>query len=434
MAEHGMRAEEGGYGRRTILRNKDDYDVWCQKLSTVLDEYDCLRIVQEKELCPSKVLVVQDAARNVTNQAAMDENLKELKDFGRCYKKATSLITNSTDDKIVIMLKGLSDPIAIWKKVAADFNMKSDGISQMMKKDFPMFNVDGGESVLQIKHRFEYELEKCRSNGIVLEAAEISITQLDALDETYDAMKESYWNHEPLQSMDWIWARMTEKERTSKRRGEAKHAAALAFEKAADVYFEGQGGYRGGRGARGSRGDKGRGNGGARGGYVPGGGQAGGARDWKVDTCFSCGGSGHYAKDYPHKETVCSYCSGVGHLEKCCYDKQNGKARGLKANPGGAQGDPPAPRKKKEVKVGEVGHGQQMVAEICRNEEGNFTNGGMWLADTIADKHVTGNLNIFVGELSQLPPGYFVMQVQGEVPINLKGLVRIISVDASGNN
>ena len=68
----------------------------------------------------------------------------------------------------------------------------------MMKKDFLMFNFDGGESVFQIKHQFEYELEKCISNGIVLEAAEIAITLLDALDETYDAMKESYWNHEPL--------------------------------------------------------------------------------------------------------------------------------------------------------------------------------------------------------------------------------------------
>ena len=134
----------------------------------------------------------------------MDENLKELKDFGRRYKKATSLITNSIDDKIVIMLKGLSGPVAIWKKLAADFNMKSAGITQMMKKDFLMFNVDGGESVLQIKYRFEYELEKCRSNGIGLEAAKLAITLLDALDGTYDAMKESYWNHEPLQSMDWI--------------------------------------------------------------------------------------------------------------------------------------------------------------------------------------------------------------------------------------
>ena len=33
MAEHGIRAEEGGYGRRTILKNKDNYNAWCQKLS-----------------------------------------------------------------------------------------------------------------------------------------------------------------------------------------------------------------------------------------------------------------------------------------------------------------------------------------------------------------------------------------------------------------
>ena len=69
--------------------------------------------MQEKELCPFEVLAVQDAAGNVTNQATMDENLKELKDFGRRYKKATSLITNSIDDKIAIMLKGLSGLIAI---------------------------------------------------------------------------------------------------------------------------------------------------------------------------------------------------------------------------------------------------------------------------------------------------------------------------------
>ena len=76
--------------------------------------------MQETELCPSKVLAVQDAAGNVTNQAAMDENMKELKHFGRRYKKATSLITNSIDDKIVIMLKGLSGFVAMWKNLAAD--------------------------------------------------------------------------------------------------------------------------------------------------------------------------------------------------------------------------------------------------------------------------------------------------------------------------
>ena len=87
MAEHGIRAEEGGYGRRTILKGKDNYDAWCEKLGTSLDEYDCLRIVQEREVCPIEMLAIYDALGNVTNQASFDENPKELKVFGRRYKK-----------------------------------------------------------------------------------------------------------------------------------------------------------------------------------------------------------------------------------------------------------------------------------------------------------------------------------------------------------
>ena len=40
-----------------------------------------------------------------------------------------SFITNSIDDKIVIVLKGLKGPVAIWRKLASDYNKKSAGIN-----------------------------------------------------------------------------------------------------------------------------------------------------------------------------------------------------------------------------------------------------------------------------------------------------------------
>jgi len=43
-----------------------------------------------------------------------------------------------------------------------------------------------------------------------------------------------------------------------------------------------------------------------------------------ANLCYRCGKHGHYAPMRKHKETVCSKCEGVRHLQKVCHSKRTG--------------------------------------------------------------------------------------------------------------
>lgn len=47
---------------------------------------------------------------------------------------------------------------------------------------------------------------------------------------------------------------------------------------------------------------------------------------------FRCGRADHWSKECPKKESRCSWCRGSGHVERTCYDKENGTARGRKSS------------------------------------------------------------------------------------------------------
>ena len=71
---------------------------------------------------------------------------------------------------------------------------------------------------------------------------------------------------------------------------------------------------------------KGRGRTSNRGGGISG----GRGSEVKNESCFRCGEMDHWSGECPKKESVCSWCGIVGHMEKTCYSKANGVVRGGK--------------------------------------------------------------------------------------------------------
>ena len=85
----------------------------------------------------------------------------------------------------------------------------------------------------------------------------------------------------------------------------------------AGVYYQsarGRGNFRG-RGRRGTFGGRGVGRG----------------NEGKSENCFRCGESDHWSRECPQKDTICTWCAGVGHIEQTCYSKVNGAPRGGKS-------------------------------------------------------------------------------------------------------
>ena len=87
----GIRAshEEGMYTRRTILRGADNYGPWKAKMKTVLNADDCWQTVCGREICPSEVFPVFNAAGVPTNKSERDvaANVADLEILRAAFAK-----------------------------------------------------------------------------------------------------------------------------------------------------------------------------------------------------------------------------------------------------------------------------------------------------------------------------------------------------------
>ena len=297
-----IRERESDPPRRTYGNGKN-FGAWSTKVFAALDEADALRITQRKETIPVEVLPALDALGNVNNQAQMDENVADLKDFGKRFKRGVSIPTQSIDDSLVQLLNSVPrHPADIWEKIERDFNKVSPGITHQMKEELRAFHIDPNEDAVLVQHRLELLVDKCRQKKYFPTDEDVSMTLLDALDESYESLRNTYWVTSPLPSIGWIYTQIDDKKRRAKRSEGAAHGAALAakFAKTSieGYYGDGAGGERkfvprgGGRGVAG----------GGRGGVGGRGGDDGG----DSESCYKCGANDHFARDCPHKKNTCS--------------------------------------------------------------------------------------------------------------------------------
>ena len=124
----------------------------------------------------------------------------------------------------------------------------------------------------------------------------------------YDILSESFYSMIPAPPISYMWSRLFDIETTQLKRDALSESSGMRGE----VLYQTRG--------RGGNSFRGRGRAGAN--------RGGRAIQVQSESCFRCGETDHWSKECPRKETVCSWCGIIGHIEKTCYNKANGVARG----------------------------------------------------------------------------------------------------------
>ena len=427
MASHsGIRAgsESGEYSRRPILRNADGYGAWRVKMETILDAEDCWEIVQGTELIPidltpAPVAVVFGAVAGVVVAQTAAEILliatrsKEIKEFTRRFKKATSLITQAVDDAMVQTLSVHNkDPKLIWDALASDYNTVTPAQLSLARQDFRNFRVSDGESYLEIKQRFDELVRKVMQQGGGVSVDDQLQTLLGSLPEKYDILRESYFSVEPAPNIGYLWRRMFDIETTQKRRESEAEGSGMRGEAFYQNRGRGSGAFRG-RGSPGNRG---------------GGSSRGKATEEKNESCFRCGEVDHWSRECPKKDSTCTWCGVVGHLEKTCYSKANGAARGGRT---GGSGENERGQRVGHGRYGEVGHAEVLIGEVDMGKGGDDGENREWVCDSGADYHMTGDVSVFE-KLEEIPFDFLLNHITGEVQVTHWGVVRLSTDKADG--
>lgn len=176
--------------------------------------------------------------------------------------------------------------------------------------------------MIDSRHRFDLLVEKCVNQGHVPTEEEKAMTILDALPKEMSSLVDTFYTNDPLPVSNWLWMRLLERELGDRKRENRELATSFSGLR---LYGSGRG-----RGDSASQYERGGGrlkNGGGGGGAN----NAGGENQNETNSgCFRCGSDSHWNKDCPHKAEKCTYCGGVGHLEKRCHDRQSGYPKGRK--------------------------------------------------------------------------------------------------------
>ena len=83
-----------------------------------------------------------------------------------------------------------------------DYNKVSPGMTQQMKEELRAFRIDPKEDVVLLQHRLELLVEKCRQKNHLPTDEDISMTLLDALDDSYESLRSTSGIHTSFDSVD----------------------------------------------------------------------------------------------------------------------------------------------------------------------------------------------------------------------------------------
>ena len=421
----GIRASGSGtseYMKKIILKDALSYGPWRPKLTAILDAEDCLEIVNGTELEPVEIAEVLNADNTSANNEEVNKRQVEIKDWRKRSKKAASLITQTMDDSIVMSLDVHgNNPTLMWAQLGADYNTITPAQRSSARTDFLTFKIGEDESYIDTKLRYDELLRKLTVQGGMIGENDRLQTLLGALPRKYDHLKESYFAQTPAPGIRYVWDRMYNIESQEKKRELQEESSGMG----AGVYYQsarGRGNFRG-RGRRGTFGGRGVGRG----------------NEGKSENCFRCGESDHWSRECPQKDTICTWCAGVGHIEQTCYSKVNGAPRGGKSGVlrsrgrgAGAAGRGGYSRYGQGAdEEGEQGHAEVLIGEISMGSGEDDGEDRDWVCDSGADYHMSGDITLFES-LSDIPTKFYVKQIKGEVSITKWGVVRLYTDKGKG--
>ena len=154
----------------------------------------------------------------------------------------------------------------------------------------------------------------------------------------------------------------------------------------------------------------------------------------KSESCFRCGEVDHWSRECPKKESVCSWCAVVGHIEKTCYSKANGAARGSKGSGNrGSRGAARGGRGGDYSRYGEgdgnegaddQGHSEVLMGEVSMGTGDGDGDEREWVCDSGADYHMSGDATLF-DSLEDIPSTFYVKQIMGKVAVTKWGTVKL---------
>ena len=421
----GIRASGSGsseYTKKTVLKDSITYGPWRTKLTAILDAEDSLEIVNGTELEPVEIAEVLNADNTSANSAEVEKRHAEIKDWRKRSKKAASLITQTLDDSIVMSLDVHgNNPTLMWAQLGADYNTITAAQRSSARTDFLMFSIGNDETYIDVKLRYDDLLRKVTAQGGMIGENDRLQTLLGALPPKFDLLREAYYTKDPAPGIQFLWDRMYDIDSLEKKRALQSEASGML----AEVYYQS---------ARGRVNFRGRGRG--RGGSYGGRGAARGSTE-KSEGCFRCGESDHWSRECPQKESVCTWCGGVGHIERTCYSKINGAPRGGKSGVprGRGRGGGAAGRggygRYGDGDQEEQGHAEVLVGEVHMGMGDEDGEDKEWVCDTGANYHMCGDDSLF-DTLEDIPSTFHVKQIKGKVAVSQWGVVRLSTERANG--
>lgn len=235
------------------------------------------------ELEPAEIAEVLNVDNTPPNIVEVDKRQAEINDLRKRSKNATSPITQTMNDSIVMSLDVHgNDPHLIWAQLGANYNAVTPVQRSSTRTEFLTSMISNDESYIDTKLRYDELLRKVIVQGGMIGANDRLQTLLGALMEEFDHLRESYFAQTPAPGIQYIWDRMYNIESTERKRASHSEASMMA----AEVYYQfarGRGNFRG-KGRRGSYGGRGVDRGSVE----------------KSENCFKCGESDQWSRDCCH--------------------------------------------------------------------------------------------------------------------------------------
>ena len=298
------------------------------------------------------------------------------------------------------------NPLLMWAQVASDYNIVTPAQRSTARKDFLNFNITEDETHLEIKQKFNELLRRITVQRGVVTAADQLQTLLGSLPQEFDMLRETYFSQTPAPNIDYIWDIMFDIETTLNRRLAQSGVDGMRSEGYFRTRGRGGGTFRG-RSKVGTRG----------------GGSSRNTNEVKSENCCRCGDSDHWSRECPKKDSVCNWCGAVGHIERACYNKANGSARGGKI--GGERGRGSSGRGRggggysgygEEDEDNDQGHAEVLVGEVCMGTGDGDGVERERVCDSGADYHMSGDTTHF-DSIQPIPSKKFVKQIMGRVAV-----------------